>query len=124
MTSNSASSSKRSARIAELKNEIGELGSKIDSYKAKTAAAMGGGVFLLLLGGGGGYDLIKGNQSISVSIGISQDFYQSIVIFLGACGLLLFAIALLREYRKDRQLESRLTILESELADLLEEESR
>ena len=110
-----------STRITELKSEIRELGGRVDSNKARTAGAMGGAVFLLLLGVGGGYDLVNGNHSISVAVGVSQALFKWVVILLGSSGLFLLAVAFLRESKRDRSVESRLAELEEELADLLEQ---
>src|SRR5438876_1092041 len=36
-------------QLEEMRSDISDLGYQVDSYKTKTAAALGGGVFLLLL---------------------------------------------------------------------------
>jgi len=99
-----------------LKSDISTLGGEVDSYKAKTAGAMGAAVFLLLLAGGGTYDLVTGNNSIRSAIGISFTVYEALVIAFGAVGFLLLLTGLVREMRRDREREIRLEEMEQELA--------
>jgi hypothetical protein len=107
-------------RIALLKSQIQELGEQIDSYKAKTAGALGGAVFTLLLAAGGVYDLLNGKTSLWSGIGISKELFKWLVPGLAACSLALFALAWVRESKRDRGLNSTLEDLEEELAELRE----
>ncbi|HKV37700.1 MAG TPA: hypothetical protein VJX67_00695 [Blastocatellia bacterium] len=107
------------ARTQLLKDEIRDLGHEVDSYKTKTAAAMGGGVFLVLLATGGLYDVAVGNDSIGVSVGISQPVFGGIVTAFGVAGLIFLAVGVFRARRRDRGREARLASLEEELAQEL-----
>lgn len=103
--------------LASLKLEISELGSQVDSYRAKTAGALGGAVFLLLLAAGGAYDVINHNNTIGFAIGISPTGFQAVVIALGVVGLVLALVGIFRQTRRDTSLELRLAQLERDLVD-------
>jgi len=107
-------------RTAALKSDITTLGGRVDSYKAKTAGALGGGVFLLLLAAGGMYDLLNHNDSLRSAIGASAGVFQAVVIALSVIGLLLMLTAVFREIRRDPSHQLRLEQLERELADHLD----
>jgi membrane protein implicated in regulation of membrane protease activity len=107
-------------RAAQLEARIRELGSEVDDYRAKTAAALGGGVFLLLLAAGAAYDLIAGNAFVWLALGISSNALAGIAVLLGVGGAFLLRTAAARERNRDRQLEARLASLEEELMNLLE----
>jgi hypothetical protein len=102
--------------MAALKSDIRTLGGEVDSYKAKTAGALGSAVFLLLLAAGGTYDLITHNNSIRSAIGVSYDVFEGIVIAVGVIGLALLLTGVVREIRRDRARELRLEQMEEELA--------
>jgi hypothetical protein len=108
--------------ITTLRNQIRDLGDEVDSYKAKTAGAMGGGVFLLLLAVGGAYDVINHNMALSNAIGISQAAFRWLVVGLGGGGCALLVLGVIRQWRRDRERETRLANIEQELARLEEEE--
>jgi hypothetical protein len=107
--------------IAALRNDIRDLGDQIDSYKARTAGAIGAGVFLLLLALGGAHDLISHNTSISGAIGITQADFKWIVIAFGAGGVGLMLLGLFRQWRRDRGREILLATMQRELARLEDE---
>jgi hypothetical protein len=109
-------------RTAQLQSRILELSSELDSYRAKTAAALGGGVFLLMLAVGATYDLAAGNALVWLTIGISSNALLAIAIGCGAGGAILLGTAAVRERNRDRDCEARLASLEEELIDLLERE--
>ncbi len=114
---------RRTQRIAELKTRIREAGDRLDTYRAKTAAALGAAVFLFLLAIGGLYDLLKGNVSIQIALGIGRLGFIWLTSALTLCSLVLFVIALLRERRHDSGNVARLQEWEEELAELLDQQS-
>lgn len=107
-------------RMKELRSRISDEGQEIDTYKARTAAAMGGGIFLLLLAAGSIYDLFTGNTSIWSALDITREHLYLIAGGLTGASLTLLVMAALRERRRDRSREERLAELERELAQLLD----
>ena len=107
-------------RLKDLRSRISDEGQEIDAYKARTAAATGGGIFLLLLAAGSIYDLFTGNASIWSALDITPEHLYLIAGGLTGASLTLFAIAALRERRRDRSREERLVEMEQEFAQLLE----
>jgi hypothetical protein len=107
--------------IRTLRNDIRDLGDQIDSYKARTAGAIGAGVFLLLLALGGAHDLVSHNTSISSAIGITQAGFKWIVIAFGGGGAMLMLLGLFRQWRRDRERELQLASMQRELARLEDE---
>jgi hypothetical protein len=108
------------AHLIRLRSSISDLGHDIDLYKAKTGAALGGGVFLLLLAAGAAYDLITGNGTAWLALGIAQQTLTSILIGLAGVAIILLGIALVRLKRRDTTLEMKLDRMEQEYAELLE----
>lgn len=106
--------------MKELRSLISEEGQAVDAYKATTAAAMGAGVFLGLLALGGGYEIVTDNAGLWLGFGITHSMIYWLTGILAFASLALFAVALLRERRRDRSREARLDKLENELADLLD----
>lgn len=107
-------------RIRELREQISDAGQEVDSYKARTAAALGGGVFLLLLALGAWYEILAGSPSIWTAIGLTRTGFYFIAGALAASSLGLLALAWIRERRRDLAREARLDELEEEFADLVE----
>lgn len=108
------------SRLTRLRSEIDDEGQVLDTYKAKTAAAMGVGVFLFLLAILATYDLFAGNSSVWSSVGITSDFLTWVSAALAAGSLALLSLAFLRERKRDRAREARLIELELEYAELLD----
>ncbi len=106
--------------MKDLRSRISEDAQAIDTYKAKTAAAMGGGVFLFLLAAVPAYDLLTGNTSLWFMLDITRDQLYWIAGALSLTSLLLLAMAAMRERQRDRAREIRLDELEEEFARLLE----
>ena len=106
--------------MKELRSLISEEGQALDSYKATTAAALGAGVFLGLLALGGGYEIIANNTGLWLGLGVTRSMIYLITGLLAFASAALFAIAAVRERRRDRSRETRLDKLEGELADLLD----
>jgi hypothetical protein len=107
-------------RLGELREQISDAGQQVDSYRAKTAAALGGGVFLFLLALGACYEILSGNPSIWAAIGLSRAGFYIVAGGLLVASLALFALAWIRERRRDLACEAKLSELEQEFADLIE----
>jgi hypothetical protein len=107
-------------RLSELRDRISDEGQQLDSYRAKTAAALGGGVFLLLLAIGACYEIISGTSSIWTAIGLTRGGFYVVAGGLVVASLALLVLAWARERRRDLAREARLDKLEQEFADLLE----
>jgi membrane protein implicated in regulation of membrane protease activity len=108
------------AHLVTLRSSISDLGHDIDLYKAKTGAALGGGVFLLLLAAGAAYDLITGNSTAWLALGITRQTLTSILVALAGVAIILLGLALIRLKRRDTKLEIKLDRMEQEYAELLE----
>jgi hypothetical protein len=108
------------AYLITLRSSIRDLGHDIDVYKAKTGAALGGGVFLLLLAAGAAYDLITGNGTAWLALGIARQTLISILVALAGTAIILLGLALVRLRRRDTSLEIKLDLMEQEYAELLE----
>jgi len=107
-------------QLNDLRSRISELGQQVDTYKTKTAAALGAGVFLLLLAVGASYDLVSGKNSVWLVRGVTRETLLWIASALGLSALLLLAFGLVRSRRRDRGLDTRLEQMEQEYADLIE----
>jgi hypothetical protein len=105
--------------ISELRNQISDLGSAVDRFKAKRGGAIGGGVFLALLGLITAYDFFSGKSNLWLSVGVSREMLKFVAIGLAGGALLLFLVAAVLEKRRDRLQEARLAELEQELEGLL-----
>lgn len=107
------------SQIADVRNQISDLGSELDTFKAKKAGAMGGGVFLLLLALIAAYDLLNGKSNLWLAVGISGQLLKVIAIGLALTALSLFSLAAYLEKTRDRSREAKLTALQDELETLL-----
>lgn len=103
-----------------MREQISDTGQQIDSYRAKTAAALGGGVFLLLLAIGACYEIIADNPLLWLPIRITRLAFYFIAGALIAASLGLLALAWMRERRRDLACEAKLDELEEEFAMLTE----
>lgn len=104
----------------ELRLLIKEAGNQTDLDKAKTAGALGAAVFSLMLALGAAYDLATGNPSLQIALGVSKNMLIVITVALGLSSLVLFAIAAMRERRRNGEQAAKLDELEEELAQLLD----
>jgi hypothetical protein len=111
------------SQLKSLRSSISDLGGEIDSYKAKTAAALGASVFLILLAAGAAYDLFFNKSGLWLLRGITREALVWILVALTSSSILLLAIGLSRRRRRDTSLEARLDELEREYAELLERKS-
>ncbi|MFY9555351.1 MAG: hypothetical protein WAV47_11630 [Blastocatellia bacterium] len=107
-------------RLRNLRSSISDLGYEVDSYKTKTAAALGVGVFLLLLAVGAAYDLVSGKGGVWLTIGVTRDSLVWISSGFGVIAIVLVAYAFIHVIRRDRGLDSRLEQMEQEYAELIE----
>lgn len=108
------------AQLDTLRLRISDLSRQIDANKTMTAAALAGGVFFLLLAGGAAYDLFVGKEGLWLARGVTPETLRWIARGLGAAGLLLLAIAIVRVKRHDKGLDARLDQLEHQYAALLD----
>jgi hypothetical protein len=114
----------RDAQLASLRSTINDLGHQVDSYKSKTAAALGGGVFLLLLSAGAAYDLVVQKSASWLMLGVTRDTLTLIAYGLGGLAIMLVLLGLLRIRRRDTSLDQKLDKLEQEYAEMLESSGR
>ncbi|PYP87178.1 MAG: hypothetical protein DMF61_11075 [Blastocatellia bacterium AA13] len=105
-------------RRSVLKSQIRDLAAQVDSYKARTAAALGASVFILLIGAGAVYDILSGKSSLWSAVGLSRQGLSLLAGFCAIAGASLLMIGILRVRRRDRLKEAHLAALEEELADL------
>lgn len=110
----------RDAQLEELRSGINDLGHQLDSYKTKTAAALGGGVFSLLLAAGAAYDLVVHKSASWLMLGVTRETLVWIAYGLGSCAIILVLLALVRIRRRDINLDVRLDQMEQEYAEMLE----
>lgn len=108
------------ARLKNLRLGISDLGQQVDSYKAKTAAALGGGVFLLLLAAGAVYDLALRKGGAWLTLWVTRETLIWIVSGVGGAAIALLLLAFVRVRRRDIGLDARLDRMEQEYAELLD----
>jgi hypothetical protein len=108
------------AQLKKMRLSISDLGYQVDSYKTKTAAALGGGVFLLLLAAGAVYDLVAGKVGMWLTLGATRETLVWITSGLGAGATILLVFGFRRVQRSEISAKARLEELEQEYADLLE----
>ncbi|HXG67074.1 MAG TPA: hypothetical protein VNO70_18365 [Blastocatellia bacterium] len=107
-------------QLQDLRVRISDLAQEIDTYRAKTAAALGGGVFLFLLALVAAYDIFMGKTGLWTAVGATQESVYWIGAGLAVASLALLGLAIMRERRRDREREAQLRRLEQEFARLLE----
>ena len=115
------------ARLSNLRSQISDLGSQVDSDKTKTAASLGGGVFLLFLTALTVYDVISGKGGVWLAaLGIDGGSLVWMAGGLGISATVLLIVGFSRLRKPDKSLKAQLDAMESEYAELLErrEESR
>jgi hypothetical protein len=108
------------AQLKKMRSSISDLSYQVDSYKTKTAAALGGGVFLLLLAAGAVYDLVAGKVGMWLTLGATRETLVWITSGLGAGATILLVFGFRRVQRSEISAKARLEELEQEYADLLE----
>ncbi len=107
-------------QLEKMRSSISDLGYQVDSYKTKTAAALGGGVFLLLLAAGAVYDLVAGKLGMWLNLGATRETLVWIAGGLGAGATILLVFGFRRVRRSEISTKARLEQMEQEYADLLE----
>ena len=112
------------ADLKKLRSSISDLAHQIDTYKTKTAAAIGGGLFLLLLAAGATYDVIARKSGVWLEHGVTRETLVWIAIALGGGAIILLAAGFVRAKRRDVELDQRLERMEKEYAELLERADR
>ncbi len=107
-------------QLRNLRSNISDLGYEVDSFKAKSAAALGLGVFLLLLSAGAAYDLISAKQLVWQMLGVSREAltWTTVVVGSAAVGLLVYGLFLMKGADSDAR--ARLEQMEEEYAELVE----
>lgn len=113
----------RDAQLEKLRSSISDLGHQVDSYKTKTAAALGGGVFLLLLAAGSAYDLAANKSASWLMLGVTRETLAWVAYGVGGFAIVLVVLALIRIRRRDVTLDVRLDQMEQEYAEMLEHEN-
>jgi uncharacterized protein YoxC len=109
------------AQLNNLRSTISDLGYQVDSFKTKTAAALGLGVFSLLLAGGAAYDLVAAKSGVWLTLGVAREDLVWIAGGLGAIAFVLLVIGFLRVKRSDGSVKTRLEQMEQEYAELVEQ---
>jgi hypothetical protein len=108
------------AQLKKMHSSISDLGYQVDSYKTKTAAALGGGVFLLLLAAGAAYDLVAGRVGVWLMLGATRETLVWITSGLGAGATILLVFGFRRGRRSEISPKAKLEQMEQEYAELLE----
>lgn len=108
------------AQLKSLRSTISDLGYQVDSYKTKTAAALGAGVFLLLLAAGSAYDLIVSRGGVWLMVGLNRATLIWITSVLGSSAMILLLLGFRRLRRSDIGARSRLDQMERQYAELVE----
>ena len=110
-------------QLQNLRSSISDLGYEVDSFKAKTAAALGLGVFLLLLSAGAAYDLISAKQLVWQMLGVSRGTLTWITAIAGSVAIALLSYGLLLTKGADSDVRARLEQMEEEYAELVERQN-
>lgn len=107
-------------QLSTLRSGISDLGYQIDSYKAKTAAALGAGVFLSFLAALAAYDLAAGNGGVWLIVGITREALVWMARGLGVAAAILLVAGFRRVRKSDTVIRARLDSMEREYAELIE----
>jgi hypothetical protein len=110
-------------QLRNLRSSISDLGYEIDSFKAKTAAALGLGVFLLLLSAGAAYDLISAKQLVWQMLGVSREALTWITGVVGCTAIALLVYGFLLTKGADTGARARLDQMEEQYAELVERQN-
>lgn len=102
-------------RIRQLRSQISDVGSDIDTRKTKVAAAFGGGVFLALLALLAAYDLYTGKAGLWLSVGVTTTNLQWFAMGLALLALVCFVKGIGWQRAPDKETAARLEELQREL---------
>jgi hypothetical protein len=108
------------AQLRDLRSSINDLGYEVDSYKTRTAAALGAGVFVLFLAAGAAYDLVAGRGGVWSFLGVNRQTLVWMAFALGVGALILLSIGFRRVRLSDTGRRAKLDLMEREYAELLE----
>jgi len=108
------------AQLQHLRSNISDLGYQLDSYRTKTAAALGAGVFLMFLAALTGYDLAVGKGAAWSVLGITRESMVWIASGLAVAAAILLLVGIGRLRMSDTEGPARLESMEREYAELLE----
>jgi hypothetical protein len=107
-------------QLKNLRSSISDLGYQVDSYKTKTAAALGAGVFLSFLVALAAYDLVAGKGGVWLILGITRETLVWMASGLGIAAIILLLVGFRRLRLSDSAVRARLDSMEREYAELLE----
>ena len=107
-------------QLKNLRTSISDLGYQVDSYKTKTAAALGSGVFMLFLGVLVAYDLVTGRGGVWLFLGITREALVWMASGLGVTAIVLLLVGFRRVRLADTGVRANLDSMEREYAELLE----
>jgi hypothetical protein len=110
-------------QLRNLRSNISDLGYEIDSFKAKTAAALGLGVFLLALSALAMFDVLSVKQVVWQMLGVTRDALIWIAAIGGSASVTLLLFGFLRVKRSDTGASTRLEQMEQQYAELVEQKS-
>ena|SRR5262249_21057301 len=110
-------------QLRNLRSSISDLGYEVDSFKARTAAALGLGVFLLLLSAGAAYDLFSARQLVWQMFGVSRESLKWIAAVVGFAAISLLVYGILRIKGSDTAASTRLEQMEQQYAELVERQN-
>jgi hypothetical protein len=109
-------------QLENLRSSISDLGYQVDSYKTKTAAALGAGVFLSFIAALAAYDLAMGKGSVWLILGITRETLVWLTTGLGVIATILLMVGVRRVRLSDSSDRARLDSMEREYAELLSAE--
>jgi len=119
-TSSPDSVSTLEERRRDLRNQISDLSSEVNTQKAKAGAALGGAAFLVLLSLGASYDLARDNLAPWLMLGLDRQLLKLIALATGVAAMLLLLAGLWKLLPESRRREARLADLEREYDDLID----
>jgi hypothetical protein len=108
------------AQLKNLRSSISDLGYQVDSYKTRTAAAIGAGVFLLFLAAGAAYDLVARKGGVWLNLGLTRETLLWIAGALGVSATILLMLGFRRVRMSDTGVRAKLDLMERQYAELLE----
>jgi hypothetical protein len=108
------------SQLRTLRSRISDLAYQVDTYRSKTAAALGAGVFLSFLATLAAYDLATGKGGVWLALGITRETLVWLARGLGVTAAILLMIGFRRVRLSDAGVRDRLDSMEREYAELLE----